>query len=220
MKKRLIIASVLASVLLFVAGTWLDGRAKSDKLKYETEMKAWSEKRDLLLSAPGKISEIDKKIASGSATAEDIRSALMRFPELASQLGYRSAEMLYAECEKHLFNFLYFRKNNRAEEAGKERDEASKLCKSAYDKMNVQGRSGNNNERFHTFYAIGNISVRKAILAVSKDEQTLALQDAINAYIAALHIRDDYQTKFNLELLLSISQNSGNSGDSSPATIL
>lgn len=45
------------------------------------------------------------------------------------------------------------------------------------------------------------------MLALSSEEQTAALKESIDSYIEALLIKDDYEAKFNLELLLSINQN-------------
>jgi len=160
---------------LWLTGTWLDSLSDKENFLKEEIVSKWKEKVFFLKRSP-----------SGSQTA------------------FKAAENSYADCDEHLANFMVFLENGPAENAGEERDLASKFCRTAHEGMLAQTESKNESERFHAFYALGNINVRRAMLALSSEEQMSALKEAIDSYIEALQIKDDYETKFNLELLISI----------------
>lgn len=177
MKKKLLLFAVFSALLLWYAGSRLEGLSQGAKAEMEAEMSKWKEKVSLLKT---------------------------ELP--ANYVQYEVARKSYAACDKHLANFMFFLDNFQAEQAGEERDFATKECKSAFEKMTVQTQSKNESERFYAFYSLGNINVRRAMLALSAEEQSEALKEAIESYIAALQIRDDYEAKFNLELLISINE--------------
>ncbi|OGF82041.1 hypothetical protein A2924_03710 [Candidatus Giovannonibacteria bacterium RIFCSPLOWO2_01_FULL_44_16] len=184
MKKKLLIASVLTALVLWFSGSWLDGLSSKAQQDADSNIAKWKEQVEFLKNTPSE-----------------------------EQAGYTKTEVLYAECNRHLFNFMTFLNSGSAEQAGEERDLSSKSCQKAYDLMQKQTQSKNESERFHALYALGNLNVRLAMLALSKEEQTAALKEAVDSYISALQIKDDYQTKFNLELLISINKNARDAAD-------
>jgi len=178
MTKKWPASLVAVAAILWFLGSWLEGLSNKAELELSAKIGKWKED---ILALKTKPSE--------------------------SRLAYIAAGSSYAECDRHLFNFLFFLNNGLAEQAGEERDLSSKSCGAAHDLALIQSQSQNENERFYALYALGNINVRRAMLALSSEEQTAALKESINSYIEALRIKDDYEAKFNLELLISINKN-------------
>lgn len=174
-RSKILVVAVIVAGILWVLGTLLQKTAVESEKLHEKALAEWQNKVSLIEKTPKQ-----------------------------EPKEYLEAKTLYRNCEKHLSGFLFFLRNDLKEQAGEERDSASADCNAAQMLMIKFAQSSSQGERFYALYALGNIDVRRAMLALSTEEQTNALAEAINSYIAALLLKDDYQTKFNLELLLSI----------------
>lgn len=209
MKKALWFGAVLAAgLLLWFSGTILERQAEDLAAQKSRAAIDLQERKHNLLLVPKALEVIDRKIDQGQwpEARRLIQDLEKKAPEALVQIRYREVKALYRTCEEHLVKFLFFLKNLQGEESGEERDLASSACSQARDLAAKFGGQGLAEERFPFLFALGNINVRRAMLAVSSEEQLTALGGAIESYIGALALKDDYETKFNLELLLAINE--------------
>ena len=215
--KKLILLALLPIIGFLV---WQTG-VKFDRLAHESEMekknalRQWEEETTKLNETPAKLREVDRVIFKGDwSKAETLLGDLEKVvPQLRNQVNYRRAAILYRSCEQHVVNFFFFADNKRKEEAGEERDQAGRQCSEAKAILELLAASAKDKtELFYYKYALGNLNVRRAGLAVSQEELMDALAGAISSYMEALRAKDDYETKFNLELLLALEQQAKNAG--------
>lgn len=205
--------------LLLAAGTavwWIGFTLDRWVVESATQEKAVWEQREKKIKemdlAPARLRAIDQMILRRDwKKAEEILDSVEKTsPEFKAAAAYRRAEILYHSCERHLVNFNFFADNKLGEQAGEERDAGSRKCGAAKIALESLAAGAKDKEvLFHVHYALGNLGVRRAGLALSRDELSEAVNNAIESYISALRVRDDYETRFNLELLLNFQQERG-----------
>lgn len=216
--RRTVILSLLVGlgILTWWIGSRLDRWYVQSKISEKFEMRQWEERVRKLESVPSKLKAIDEIIARGNRDEKAnmlLDEMVRKSPEIGNVAAYRKAEIFYFSCERHMVSFDFLADAGLGEQAGEERDKASKKCSEAKDiLLSLMIGTNDKNFLFYVHYALGNVGVRRAGLAASKEELNDAINGAIESYIAALRIRDDYQTRFNLELLLNIQKNRGAGG--------
>lgn len=211
MGKVVLWASILCFGLLFWwGGKTFEGWNQKSKEEEANAHKLWQQEVERRGMLPGRIAEVDRLLDKKKwKEADEKLTALVKdaTPDLVLALRHRQAEIQYRLCEENLARFLFFWENNYPqlesfdEEMGEERDRAARFCNQALSILDSL-KPASSEEQFFVNYALGNASVRRALLAASAEELTSALSRAIESYIKGLGARDDYETKFNEELLL------------------
>ncbi|QQG44983.1 MAG: hypothetical protein HYW89_03185 [Candidatus Sungiibacteriota bacterium] len=230
MKKVLILSFLLLLGLgLWLAGNQVDEWDAKNKLQQERAETAFQDRLLQLRAFPDKVKKIDQFLGRGKLkeaqkeTAELLKNAPVEF---VSSLKYREAEINYRLCEQRLINFIFFVSSHTAEnptqeQAAEERDRALSYCDKALEIIKSLKPQTKEEELYYQ-YGRGNLEVRRAALAASQEEFTETLKRAMEAYVQALVAKDDYQTKFNLELLIWQFEKSGGGGSNNqtPADLL
>ncbi len=207
--KMLVVVFVLGALAYFgsrIPEKWYT----AEQARQAEGERAWEREKAQRTLFPGKIARIDELIRKEDyATADAELAELQKTAtgSLGSVVSYRRAEIQYDLCEKHIINFDYFASLKKAKDAGMERDKAANACDKAEKFL---AEVGGPDAEFYKRYAEGNTAVRKAITAASQEAQLEALRTAIRSYKKALDVKDDYQTKVNLELLFSLQKNAEN----------
>ncbi|OHA07618.1 MAG: hypothetical protein A2934_04865 [Candidatus Sungbacteria bacterium RIFCSPLOWO2_01_FULL_47_10] len=154
-----------------------------------------------------KLEEIDLTLAENRlAEAGSLIEAFETIApkELLPDIEYRRSRRAYQACTAGIREFIFFAGELRGNEMGASRDEASKHCEDAERFLKKAAFSKSDPRSFYALYGLGNISVRKAMLAASQDARTQAPQQALRSYVEALEAKSDYETRINLELLLML----------------
>lgn len=198
---------IVCGTLAWTGGFFLDRFSHRLRGAAEHTQLTWENKVAALQSAPQKLQEVDRALGRRDFVSAEklIRDLGPLLPELYLPLASRRAEIFYRTCEEHLRIFIFFAVNRRLKEAEEERDKAVTGCNAAKEVLTGVPES-QGADYFFIAYDFGNVQVRLAQLAVSREEQIAALRSAIGSYIKALQIVDDYETKVNLELLIDLNE--------------
>lgn len=219
--KRILIFGLLAflGLGLWWGGNKIDKWDVANKLEQQRAEASFQERTVELRAFPDKIKKVDREIDRGKLkdAQKEITELLKDAPsEFVGSLKYREAEIKYRLCKEYVANFIFFAtthtdENPTYEQAGEERDKATVYCNKAMEILNNL-KAQTKEEEFYYQYGRGNLEVRRALLAASQEELTAALNRAKDAYVKALVAKDDYQAKFNLELLIKQLEESGGAG--------
>ena len=208
---------LLASLGIYFLGAGLEGRREAENLAYDKSVQEWEKQAEELRAFPEAVKRVDSLVATkkmGQALEE--LSVLEKYTPASMRplLNFRRGQIGLVRCEEHLSNFIFFLESKQAEEAREERDAADKECDRAEKLFQEMISSGEKRASdFFAHYGLGNVSVRKAMLAVTIETQRELVAQAITEYQDAMQSLDgrfpdakiqQYYTHahINLELLL------------------
>lgn len=210
------IGLIIISAIAFFSARYMDRWNDSEKTRSREAERHWSERVAGISKAPLALQNIDRLILQKKwrQARNDIIGLEKKNPELAPILRHREAEVLYRYGVDELSNLLFFIDNDMSEEMGEARDRATKAMNDANDIADSIVNSESKTITFSAADGAGDVNVRRAALAISKEERFGALSKAVEYYVTALMARDDYETKVKLELLIDPLKQSKAAGDS------